>query len=220
MLTCIENVLSASDLVEIDDALRSITFEDGKRTAGFRARRVKDNLQAGKSDAAQRINQMVRDAVLANKRIKQVAFPKRIHPVLISKYSGQMNYGAHVDDAVMASGDRADVAITLFLSPPESYVGGELYIKLGFGEIAVKLPRGAAVVYDASTIHRVAPVLEGERVAAVTWVESRIREASRRELLSELQDLRDHLHRSEPDGAHTEIGFKTYANLLRMWADT
>ena len=220
MLTCIEDILSGEDLETIDSLLHDATFEDGKRTAGFRAKRVKENLQLKKSDNTSPCQALIRDALMKSRKFKQVAFPRLVHPVLISKYDADMQYGAHVDDAIMSSGHRSDIAVTVFLSDPDTYVGGELYIGIGFGEVAVKLPRGAAVVYSASTIHRVAPVLKGERLAAVTWVESHIRAPERRELLADLQAVRDHLHSIDPDGEHTELGFKTYANLLRMWAQT
>jgi PKHD-type hydroxylase len=132
-----------------------------------------------------------------------------------------MSYGAHVDDALMGASPRirSDLAITVFLSAQDSYEGGELMVGTSIGHIAVKLPRGDGVVYPASTIHSVNPVTRGERLAAVTWVQSHVRDPMQRELLADLDLLKKSLNEIKPDDEKTELAFKLYSNLLRMWAD-
>src|SRR5690606_38673569 len=95
--------------------------------------------------------------------------------------------------------DRTDVAMTLFLASQECYDGGELYFESPWGAQEIKLPAGSAVVYPASTLHRVNPVTRGERIAAVTWMESYVRDPARRELLAEMDRVRAFLHRTQPD---------------------
>ena len=153
---------------------------------------------------------------------QRFAIPKTIQRPLISRYREGMNYGRHVDDALMggASKTRTDLSVTLFLNDPADYEGGELVIESPMGEEEIKLPAGAAVVYPSGALHRVAPVTRGERIAAVTWVESHVRDPQRREILHDLEVIRTRLSKTAPESRETDLAFKTYANLLRMWAET
>ena len=222
MLTCIPGVLDSRELDRIEECLREAEFEHGKITAGFRAKRVKNNLQL-KADAPgkKEINEVVQDALKRNAQFQRVAIPKTIRPPLISRYKPGMTYGAHVDDALMGNQHRVrtDLAVTVFLSDQDAYEGGELMIGSPMGHIAVKLPRGDCVVYPASTIHSVNPIISGERLAAVTWVQSHVRDPMQRELLADLHFLKNSLNEANPNDEKTELAFKLYSNLLRMWAD-
>ena len=106
--------------------------------------------------------------------------PKALAPLMFSAYEHGMEYGSHVDDALM-QGMRTDVSFTLFLSDPESYDGGELVIESAAGEDAVKLAAGSLVAYPSTTLHRVAPVTRGVRLAAVGWARSFVRDGAQRE---------------------------------------
>jgi PKHD-type hydroxylase len=114
---------------------------------------------------------------------------------------------------------RTDQSVTLFPSDPGDYDGGELLIQFGGGEEAVKLPAGAAVVYPSGALHRVAPVTRGERLAAVTWVQSFIRDPAKREVLHDLDIVCTSLRESAPDGENSRLTHKTYFNLMRMWSE-
>ncbi len=114
---------------------------------------------------------------------------------------------------------RSDVAITIFLNDPHSYDGGELVVRTAFGEQAVKLAAGNALAYPASSLHRVREVSRGERLVAVAWAQSLVRDAARRELLYELDVARQALIRVTPKAEVTENIDRVYANLLRMWAE-
>ena len=61
-----------------------------------------------------------------------------------------MEYGSHVDDALM-NGVRSDVSFTLFLSDPASYDGGALIVETSAGEDDIKLPAGSLVAYPSTT---------------------------------------------------------------------
>ena len=52
------------------------------------------------------------------------AMPKRFAAPIFSRYEPGMEYGDHVDSSIIG-GVRTDLAMTLFLSPPASYEGGE-----------------------------------------------------------------------------------------------
>jgi PKHD-type hydroxylase len=114
---------------------------------------------------------------------------------------------------------RSDIAITIFLNPPEDYGGGELVIQTAFGSQTVKLSAGDGVLYPAGSIHQINPVTRGERVVAVTWVQSLVRDPARRELLFGLGQAREKLLQSAPDAAETAQVNAAYLNLIRMWSD-
>jgi len=222
MLTIIPDVLSGKEVREICKIAASGTFVDGKATAGYRAKRVKNNAQMKKqSDDEKSLNTMLRDKLFQNSQFKAVAFPSRIAMPLISRYVPGMEYGLHMDDAVMNKTNplRTDISVTIFLNNPTDYEGGELVMESPFGTQELKLPMGAAAVYPSSTLHRVAPVSRGERLVAVTWVQSRVRDVRQREILADMDKVAKLLSKTKPEAAETDLAFKSYGNLLRMWAD-
>ncbi len=224
MLMCIPDILDWPTLKKIRAEIEESEFEDGRRTAGRYAKRVKHNLQLERdSEQAKRIKATIVRALRRNPTFQRIAIPRSIRPPLISCYREGMNYGPHVDDALMgraAQKARTDLSVTVALNSPEDYDGGELVIHSPFGEQEVKLPAGAAVVYPSSAVHRVAPVSRGERLAAVTWVQSYVRDPEMREMLYDLYQVREMLAKVDPEGEETALAGKTYTNLLRMWSET
>ena len=223
MLVEIPDLLERPEVKELRAIAAASEFVPGARTAGFRAKLVKHNSQMHKTpDQARRIEQIIAGAMKRNATFQRVAIPKRILPAMISRYEIGQNYGRHVDDALMAKPGavRTDLAATIFLTDPTEYDGGELEVESGYGPTTVKLPAGAAVIYPATTIHRVVPLTRGQRLAAVTWIESHVRDPAKREILHDLDLVRRRLAKTDSDADETDLAFKTYANLLRMWAET
>ncbi|GAB4362067.1 MAG: Fe2+-dependent dioxygenase [Kiloniellaceae bacterium] len=222
MLVTIDNVLDWPTLKSLRQHLAEGEFLDGQKTAGFRAKRVKHNEQLSpKGDARKEMDRTVLEALRRNSDFQRAAFPRTIQRPLFSRYGVGMNYGMHVDDAVMGKEQkiRSDISVTVFLSNPDDYEGGELEMLSPFGPQEVKLPAGAAVVYPSSTLHRVKPVTEGVRLAAVTWVQSYVADPAKREILYDIDRVRRRLGEIDADGDETDLAFKSYANLLRMWSD-
>ena len=222
MLTCIPDILDWTEIKKIRAAVAESEFQDGKKTAGYRAKRVKHNLQMDRSsEAAKAVKAIILTGLRRNPTFQRVALPKTIRPPLISRYREGMNYGLHVDDAMMGGSpkERTDISVTVFLSDPGDYDGGETVMNSPFGEQEIKLPAGAAVVYPSSTLHRVAPVTRGERLAAVTWLQSYVRDPAKREILHDVYQMREKLAKLHPDDEESDLAFKTYANLLRMWSE-
>jgi PKHD-type hydroxylase len=193
------------------------SFAQGKATAGWHAKDVKENEQA-KGATADSVTAKVKDLLLAHPVFKAAARPKRFARLLVSRYRPGMAYGTHVDDALM-DGIRADLSFTLFLSAPESYGGGELVVEGNDGETAVKLPAGSLVLYPTTSLHRVNPVTQGERLAVVGWVRSYIRSPEQRETLFDLDNVVAALREAHVERATLDRLFKVRANLLRMWAE-
>jgi PKHD-type hydroxylase len=219
---CLAGVLDADALHAVRVALAGASFGDGSHTAGWHAGKVKKNLQATHDIAAQRVQQ----GLMAHPLFRSAALPARLRTPLFSRYDAGMGYGRHMDDALMAVGGgrsalRADLAVTVFLSDPASYDGGELVIESAGGTAAYKLEPGQAIVYPATALHRVAEVTRGERLAAVLWVQSLVRDAAQREILFDLDTARRGLWDKADQAATAEFDLvaKTYANLLRAWSE-
>jgi PKHD-type hydroxylase len=223
MITIIPDVLDAAALAQLRALLADATFVDGKLTAGARAKRVKNNeMLKHDSAASTEANKLILAKLLASNLFNRVALPKSARPIMINRYEPGMAYGAHVDNAVMGRQPamRSDISLTLFISDPREYDGGELTIMVDYGHSAIKLPAGHVVAYPSSSLHRVAPVTRGTRMVAVTWVQSLIRDPARRQVLFDIDRLRAKLEQLAPDSVEADIAFKTHANLLRMWAET
>lgn len=219
MQIVIADILAADDLATIHAALSKTRFIDGRATAGFAARKVKDNRQADAKDKTlDAVRSLVAARIMANELFRMAARPKTLTPLLFSRTGTGMQYGVHVDDALMG-GVRTDIAFTLFLDPPDSYDGGELVIETAAGADPIKLSAGSMIVYPATTLHSVAQVTRGTRHVAAGWARSFVRDAAQRELLFDLDTARRTLFAREGKSAEFDLMSKSLANLLRMWAE-
>jgi len=223
MIVCIGNVLTDEDLKLISSQLESANFVDGKVTAGWHARLVKHNTQLPKdAPVLKEVRSHITAAIQRHPVFQMAARPKRIHPLLISRYEAGMAYGTHTDDALMRSQNqvmRSDVSFTLFLNSPADYEGGELVIDSTQGEQDYKLPAGSMIVYPSSTLHRVETVTAGQRLAAVSWVQSLVRDPSDREILFDLDTVRQAIFATSGKTREFDLLSKTSANLLRKWSE-
>lgn len=224
MLVCVPDILTKEELAQIKASLKILPFVNGQETAGRRAKRVKNNLQVSQ-DAPERkeIQRVVASALMRSAAFRIAALPKKIRPPLISQYQKGMAYGLHIDDAMMGpleSRTRSDVSVTVFLNDPSEYTGGELLIHHASGFQPVKLPAGCAVIYPSNTLHEVAQVTDGERWVCATWVESYVRDENKREILSDLLQIREKMHDIAPDVKETDLAYRAHANLMRLWAET
>ena len=222
MIFSIDNVLTPEELDFVVSSLDAADFVDGKITAGWHARFVKHNTQlTSKATCAKDLRDLVKTALKRSNLFQIAVQPKLVHSMIFSRYEAGMSYGTHIDNAVMGNQElmRSDVSLTLFLSAPSTYGGGELVIESIEGELTFKLDAGSVIVYPSSTLHRVEPVTEGVRLVAVIWVQSLIRDPNEREILFDLDVARRAIF--EKNGKTTEFDLisKSHANLLRKWAD-
>jgi len=219
MILCIQGVLSPADLATARKAAEGGAFRDGRETAGWHARLAKDNEQAAPGDEALSGSaSLIAERLCENEVFSLAVRPKRLAPVMISRYAAGRSYGSHVDDAVMA-GLRSDVSFTLFINPPSAYEGGELVLERPDGEQSFKLEAGDAVVYPSTSLHRVNRVNSGTRLVAVGWAQSLVRQAEHRELLFDLDTARRTLFAKHGKTAEFDLLSKSVSNLLREWAE-
>jgi PKHD-type hydroxylase len=203
--------------------LAGAPFVDGKLSAGQVAKRVKHNQEVDRrARELEQLNNLVMGKLVQHPVYRSGALPLRVAAPYYARYTPGMQYGDHVDDPIMGADGtlyRSDVSITVFVNDPADYDGGELVMQTPFGEQRVKLPAGDAVMYPSSSLHRVAEVTRGERLVAVTWLQSLVRDPARRELLHELNAVRERMLASAAESEDAKLINKTYVNLVRMWGD-
>lgn len=221
-LDFVPEVLDAAALEALRAELAAGKFVDGRRTATGNAAAVKHNLQLEQSDetpdpaARQLLNALAQSA-----RFRALTFARAIRRPEFARYEEGMEYGLHLDAPIQGGRPpvRADLAVTVFLNEPSEYEGGELVVQSRTGEQSVKLPAGHAVVYPADTLHRVAKVTRGERLVAVTWVQSHVRDPQLREILIDLETVAGRVAAVAPDSEELRLLTHCRDNLMRKVAE-
>jgi PKHD-type hydroxylase len=227
MILSIPNVLSPEDAAAMRHRLDvSDAWVDGRATAGYQGAPVKRNQQiAQEAPIALELGDVIIGALERHPLFISSVLPNRVYPPLFNRYEGGMHFGSHVDGAIrLVPGHgtrvRTDVSITLFLTPPEDYDGGELVIEDTYGVQEVKLPAGHAIVYPATSLHEVRPVKRGMRVSSFFWAQSLVRDDTRRSLLFDMDNAIQRLNAQNADDAARRTLVGCYHNLLRLWSET
>ncbi|GAA0298213.1 Fe2+-dependent dioxygenase [Psychrosphaera haliotis] len=224
-MVVIDQLLTSDEVKIVREALLKAEWENGDKTAMGMASSVKKNNQANPNDP------IIKD--LANEllgrigsapKVVSAALPQKIFPPCFNRYSESEEYGYHVDAAIMRlpnSNDvlRSDVSMTLFLSEPDEYEGGELIIQTEFGEQQVKLPAGYVVVYPSSSLHKVTAVTKGQRIAVITWMQSMVGDVTTRQSLFKLdQTIQDLIKEGNTSREHLDQLHNVYHNLIRQFS--
>lgn len=225
MLLHIPRVLTESQVARGRARLEDAKWVDGRTTAGHLSARAKHNLQVAEgTPEARELGEVIVTALERTPLFMSAALPLRVFPPLFNRYEPGMAFGAHVDNAVrQVAGSplrvRTDLSATLFLSRPEEYDGGELVIDDTYGAHSVKLPAGDLILYPATSLHRVSPVMRGVRLASIFWVQSMVADDGERSLLFDLDLAIGRVSESAP--AHPAVVALTgcYHNLLRRWSE-
>ena len=216
-----QQLLNAEEINLIKKKLESATqdWEDGKKTAGSHASKVKNNLQLKRqSEISKQLSVFIKNKLLDNDLIKSFTLPKHIHGIMFTKSSIGMNYGRHIDNAYMSTG-RADLSFTIFLTEKNKYEGGELFIENLNNENKFKLNVGDIVIYPSTYLHSVKEVLKGERIVCVGWIESYVKSIEEREYLFELDAGAKSLLAKYGRSDELDLIFKSYSNLLKIMGD-
>lgn len=212
-------VLSAAQVAELRDIAAGANFVDGRISNPHS--KVKQNLQLHDEAAYNRSSQILTQALYGSEEFQNFAFPVAMLPPMMCRYTSAMHYGAHADAAFLQLGNmglRSDLSCTVFLSDPESYEGGALAVQLGSRTERFKGKPGTAVVYPSDMLHEVERVTAGERLVAITFIQSRIADNGRRETLYDLNEVAalEGLGMKPENYARLQL---VQANLLRRWGD-
>ncbi|NQW10659.1 MAG: Fe2+-dependent dioxygenase [Alphaproteobacteria bacterium] len=218
----IHGILSQRELAEIHRTLAAESFVDGGTTASGAAVKVKNNLQIDTESSARKVlAQIVGGALTRNEELSALAFPKALAIPTFARYDPGMEYGMHVDAPFLGGGTiRADISITVFLSPPEAYDGGELVLDLNGAETKVKLAAGDGYIYPTTYRHRVAPVTRGTRLVAVSWIQSHLPDENQRQIAVQMNQVKLSLEADPTRADDADTMRAAVFNLLRLWWQT
>jgi PKHD-type hydroxylase len=225
MLLQIPDVLSPEQVARCREMLDASEWIDGKATAGRQSALAKDNMQLPEgSECARAIGEGILAALENNPLFVSAALPQKVFPPLFNRYSGGQSFGTHVDNAIrQVSGTphrvRTDLSATLFFTEPHEYDGGELIVEDTYGVQSIKLPAGHMILYPSTSLHRVASVTRGARIAAFFWIQSMIRDDAARTILFDLDTA---IQRITAESPANPVGVQltgVYHNLLRRWAE-
>ena len=206
---------------EIEDLIKNLNkennlWEDGKKTAGSHASKVKNNLQLNReSEISIKLSHLIRKKILSSPLIKSFALPKMIHGIMFTKSLNNMQYGRHIDNPFMSSG-RSDLSFTISLTDKSKYKGGELNIEEMNSEKEFKLDAGEIIIYPSTYLHSVKEIKYGERLVCVGWIESYVKSIEEREYLFDLDAGAKGLLAKNGRSDELDLIFKSYSNLLRL----
>jgi PKHD-type hydroxylase len=226
----INDILSGEQLAHVRRIIQASEFTDGRISGGTASN--KKNLElTPDTDRYVEVLKVIEQAVRENVEFNVTAFPRAMTRPIISRYEVGMFYKEHVDLPVMgfmSSGRglsavgsnyvRSDLSMTLFLSDPDSYEGGELSFDSPFGPLKIKLPAGSAVVYPTGARHSVLPVARGVRYGAIFWIQSMFPTEAHRQAAHDAQKLMNMLEQVFPGSDECMLAQNNFYNLCRILA--
>jgi PKHD-type hydroxylase len=213
------DILTPQEIAECRQIAARATFVDGKVSNPHN--KAKQNEQLHEPTAYEHSAKLVLQALLRSDEFREFSFPAQIAPPLLTRYKPGMSYGAHADAAFLQLPHgtvRSDLSCTIFLNEPTDYEGGSLHIRLADGSMRFKLKPGQAIVYPSDTLHEVEPVTKGERLVAITFIQSRVKDPFQRNLLFDLNEVAalEGLKMDQENFSRLQL---VQANLLRYWGD-
>lgn len=213
------DLLSPAEIGELRRIAAQAQFVDGRITNPHSA--VKNNLQLHEPRAYQQSSQLIMQALQRHEDFNNFVFPVQIAPPLMARYQPGMHYGPHPDNAYLGLPTgllRSDLSCTVFINEPGSYEGGALAIRLGSRTLSFKGKAGSAIVYPSDSLHEVEAVTAGERLVAITFIQSRIKDPWQRYMLYELNEVAalEGLKMDKDNWARLQL---VQQNLLRYWGD-
>lgn len=225
MLLHVPGILNADELAHFRAVMADARWVDGNATSGHQSAQAKHNEQLPEDGPeARELGERILQALAKSPLFFSAALPKQVFPPLFNRYGPGMTFGNHIDAAIRSHPQqpvriRTDLSATLFLVEPETYDGGELLVEDTYGVQSVKLPAGDMVLYPATSLHRVAPITRGVRVASFFWIQSMIRDDAQRTLLFDLDMAIIKMTEAAPGNPALVSLTGVYHNLLRMWAE-
>ncbi len=204
----IYQLYSEDEAKGIADKIRDLSWSIGKARTEKSTGTVKKNLelQHGDGDLPKELLEDMKSRLethdlVSNNFVRYVMMPK------FNRYQNGGTYHRHADAALMGGVLRTDLACTVFLT--DDYEGGELCMD----GVSVKGKPGQCVVYECWRPHWVTPVTKGERISAITWMESLLPDVGHREIALLFAKTLGKLEGHEAYGNLSAIHNK----LLRMW---
>jgi PKHD-type hydroxylase len=218
-------IYTEDEIAKIFDAIKDEEWKQGKARTDELTGTIKKNEEITITSSKMVHVLMHNHAKLLanNKEINKDHIVHQVSPPKLNKFSGDGEYKRHADSPLM-HGTRTDLACTTFLTDPDTYEGGELNLEDQWGKAhSFKGKLGEAVIYPCGAPHWVSPVLKGERIAVICWIQSWIRDLEKRSLVTrmikELRKIEGLTHEDElMREIWTELG-AIQTQLFKRWSD-
>jgi len=185
-------LLNKDEVKAIRRLSEHLAWEDGSVSSNA-GPSVKKLIQAKQDEFHDEICQYVFDALNADDIFLHSILALTTTTPIISKVNVGGYYKPHHD-----SYHVGDYSTTLFLNDPDTYEGGELQLYVDNQVKSFKPKAGHAVTYSTGTPHCVTEVTSGERLAAVFWTTSKVKDPIMRGIISDLTFASENLKRIEP----------------------
>ena len=167
-----EDRFTPQELQTIENMTNQIQFEDAitglSKVSDYRKSRIKwcpQNLEW--AWVYEKLHNMI---VEANDLMWKFDLSAMNEPIQYTEYYGAQEggYEWHMDCGVEMQNQRK-ISVTIQLSDPEEYEGGDLEFNIG-RKLVGQRKQGAAIIFPSFYLHRVTPVTKGIRKSFVLWV--------------------------------------------------
>lgn len=220
MILEILDFLTREEVSRLQQFASEASFVNGRITNPHNKAKNNEQVEVG-SPVHQQSSQLIADALIRDQEFRDFAMPTRIAPPLLCRYDKGMSYGVHCDMSLLVLKQppvmRSDISATIFLADPATYDGGELIIHLESRKVPIKLPAGGLVAYPSTSLHEVAEVTRGQRLVAITFIQSQIIDERQRHMIYSLGEVSalEGLTMKPENRSRLDL---VRHNLIRMWS--
>ena len=211
MYICKE-VLTKEEVKKVLEVLKKSEWKEGTSLAG---KQHKNNQELHLDELSLEVGQRIQN----HPTVIDKAFILQLHKPRFNAHKAGEYYKKHVD-LYHQNQVRTDWSMTLFLTEPDTYEGGELVIHdSGATPEKIKLAAGDMILYPSGYIHEVAEVTKGERICAISWAQSAIEDKDKREATTRVREVMLALEEVDPE-AHKENILKlssVFNKLMKSW---
>jgi PKHD-type hydroxylase len=167
---CVFTPEECQKIIEIGNKKELLQGEVGIETKDFSIRKNKVSWIQSDKESYFIYNKLSEAILEANKKFFNFNLWGFAEPLQFTKYeSNNEYYGLHIDKSIKSIIRK--LSISLQLSKPENYEGGDLIINLGKNnQITIKKTQGTIAIFPSYILHEVKPVTKGTRYSLVGWV--------------------------------------------------
>ena len=175
------DAFSAQECAQLTERFQQLDAAEGGLVAGRFDQKVRqsalvwlpdddDSAGNGAGEFSWVHTRMARLAADANSQLFQYALEGFDEQLQMAAYGPGHYYDWHIDRGRGSTAGRRKLTLSVQLTPPDAYLGGELEINADGHPFQAPRAQGTAVVFASTTLHRVAPIVSGLRHSLVAWV--------------------------------------------------
>lgn len=157
----------------LTDLFARLDAQDGGLVAGRFDNKVRQSALVWlpeDDDLAWVHGRMARLAADANNQLFHFALDGFDEQLQMAAYGPGHYYDWHIDRGRGSVAGRRKLTLSVQLTAPDAYLGGELEINADGHPFQAPREQGTAIAFGSATLHRVAPIVGGLRHSLVAWV--------------------------------------------------